>query len=146
MGQQGQHDRVRRRGSVHCRHFVAPPGQLDAGNRFIGAFIHGVVDFAAKRIQRGNGAAAFRRQEQEAVIKAGTALDGFFVGSIRQETCQVAGKGKMAGAESAILHAQRCNADGDPIPLAEFRALAEDIVAGLVEAGANAQAALDHEA
>jgi hypothetical protein len=64
---------------LHRCNLVAPPSQLDACDCGIAAFIDRIVDFAAKRIQCGNGASPFGRQEQKAVIKAGPALCGFLL-------------------------------------------------------------------
>ncbi|KAG0778344.1 hypothetical protein G6F22_011289 [Rhizopus arrhizus] len=71
--------RVVRLAVEHLVDLRAPPGQLDAGQRRIGAFVDHVVHFAAIRVQRGDRAAAFRRQEQERVVEAGTALGGFLL-------------------------------------------------------------------
>src|SRR5690606_30070326 len=57
----------------------APPCQLDARHRRVGTFVHHVVYLAAERVQRGNGAPALGRQEQERIIKTRTALGGLFL-------------------------------------------------------------------
>ena len=47
-----------------------PPGELGGGHRLVADLVDDVVDLAAEGIERGDRAAPFRRQEQEAVVEA----------------------------------------------------------------------------
>ena len=62
VGLQRLRDGVALLALVHIGDFLAPPRQLDARHRFVGAFVDGVVDLAAKGIQGGDGSATLRRQ------------------------------------------------------------------------------------
>src|SRR5690242_15029926 len=50
--------------------FAAPPRELRGGDLWLELLIHYVIDFAAERVERGDGAAALRRQKQERVVEA----------------------------------------------------------------------------
>jgi hypothetical protein len=60
-------------------HSVPPPLQFDAGDVLVGAFVHYVIHFAAKRVQGGYRFALFFGQEQKAVIKTRTAAGCFLL-------------------------------------------------------------------
>src|SRR5450759_1989714 len=68
---------VLRFAAIDCCDLCAPPVERGARRLFIRTFVHHVIHFAAKSIQRGDGAAFVRRQEHEAVVEAGTAGGGF---------------------------------------------------------------------
>ena len=72
-------DGVLRIAGVEFANFLAPPGELGACDAGIRTFVHHIIDFTAVGIQRGDGAAALRRQEQKAVVEAGAALHGFLL-------------------------------------------------------------------
>ena len=76
---QGLGDRVRGLAFEHGGDFLAPPHELGAGHHGVLDFIDGVVDLAAKGVQRRDRQPALRRQEQEAVIKTGTAGGGLLL-------------------------------------------------------------------
>ena len=82
---QGARHRVLRVAGVQLGHLGSPPGQLGLRHGGFRGIVHGVVHFAAKGVQRGDGATAFLRQEQEGVVEAGAALRrlvlAVFVGS-----------------------------------------------------------------
>jgi hypothetical protein len=67
------------------------------------AFIDDVIDFAAEGVERGDRATLVRRQEEKAVVEAGTAAGGFllaiFVGGHSQslEVHRVAILTRLAG-------------------------------------------------
>ncbi len=66
----------------HGRDFFAPPHQFGARHAFVGAVVDCIVDLAAESIQRRDGASPLCRQEQEAVIKTGSALSGLLLAVI----------------------------------------------------------------
>src|SRR5690606_9418125 len=96
---QGAGHGVLRVALVETAHFVAPPGKRFRRYARIAAFIDDVVDLAAESVERGDGAALFRWQEEERVVEAGTALGRFllavFVGRHRARS----------GRRAADLHA-----------------------------------------
>ena len=59
---------------VGASQFGAPPGEPDARQLRVGAFVDDVIHLPAEGVERGDGAAARWRQEEEAVIEAGPAL------------------------------------------------------------------------
>src|SRR5688572_516862 len=76
---EGARDGVLRAAPVSPGYLVAPPRELRAGDRRVGALVHHVVHFAAERIERRDRPPALRRQEQEAVIEARAAGGGFLL-------------------------------------------------------------------
>jgi len=67
-------DRMLSRTGEGAGNLVAPPCELGARYFGIRALVHYVIHFAAERVKRGDRAPPLRRQEQEAVIKARSAL------------------------------------------------------------------------
>ncbi len=74
---QRQRHRMLRTARVDFSDLPAPPVERGARHVGVGAFVHHIVHLAAKGIQRGDGAALVRWQEQEAVVEAGAAFCGF---------------------------------------------------------------------
>src|SRR5690349_10781433 len=94
--------RMLRVAAEELRHLVPPPAEGHARGRSIARLVDGVVDLAAERVQRGDGAPALWREEQERVIEARAALRCFlpavFVWRHRASTARP----KMSGQSNAV--------------------------------------------
>jgi len=59
--------------------FALPPGELGGGHAGVDHVVHHIVHLAAEGIERGDGGAPRRRQEQKGVVKAAAGGSGFFL-------------------------------------------------------------------
>src|SRR4029078_5146546 len=75
-GPQRFHDRMGRLLVEQLADLHPPPGKLGARELRVGAFVHYVVHLAAEGVQRGDGAPALRRQEQERIVETRSAGRG----------------------------------------------------------------------
>ena len=115
--------------ATSCRHHASFV-RATAG---IGHLVDDVVDFAAERIERGDRAAARRRQEQEAVVEARAALRGLLLAVL--VGCHAAALREGTSAWYATAHQSR---------VAQHRAAREHVAVDRVDAREDAQAAFDH--
>ena len=79
MRHQGLHDRVAGLARKGLLDLLLPPGELGRSHARVGHIVYHVIHFPAKRIEGGNGGPAFRRKEQEGVIKAAARGSGFLL-------------------------------------------------------------------
>src|SRR6266536_3006096 len=89
--------------------YIAPPPELRPGDAGVYRLVDDVVDLAAERVERRDGASAFGRQEQEAVIEARAALRRFLLAVLVGGHCSapiLAASSRRRGGKSA-RHATR---------------------------------------
>ena len=115
--------RVLRRAGVRGDDLGAPPRELAARDARVGDLVDDVVDFAAERVQRGDRASPFGRQEQEAVVEARAAAARRAAGSTRRGSC------RRGGAQVARPRKEGVAGDGEPAQAPDPRPMTEDVAA-----------------
>lgn len=103
--------------------FLAPPGKLGRGDGNVVAFVNHVIDFAAKGIERHDGATALQRQEEKAVIERGAALGALFLAI-------------LVGIHG--LHSNGTPGENQPIPFAELRSTGKYVATHAADSFKNA--------
>ena len=110
IGCKRERDRMLRRPVERARDLLPPPRELRARDGGIRHLVDDVVDLAAERVERGDRAAARRRQEQEAVVEARAALRGLLLAVL--VGCHAAAIRAGTSAWYATAHQSRARSTG----------------------------------